>query len=111
MSGNVSKVEGAAGFYWNPTGGPDGDGAFEKVQGVNGAASVTSPAATYVEYENATYKYYCEAPVGTALSDSAWQVMRKTLADNTIIFAGTGAFEHAATNLAAVVALTYTLGA
>jgi hypothetical protein len=76
-----------------------------------GAALVTDPALTYVTYSDATYTYYCEAPIGTARSTAAWQVSRKTNATGDIIYAGTGAFAHAATSLAVVGALTYTLGA
>lgn len=66
---------------------------------------------TYVTYSDATYTYYCEAPVGTARSTARWQVSRKTNATGDIIYAGTGAFDQAATSLAVVGALTYTLGA
>lgn len=65
----------------------------------------------YVTYSDATYTYYCEAPVGTALSTAGWQVSRKTNSTGDIIFAGTGKFEHAATNITVTGALTYTLGA
>lgn len=66
---------------------------------------------TYVTYSDATYTYYCEAAVGTARSTSGWQVSRKTNATGDIVWAGTGAFDQAATSLAVVGALTYTLGA
>ena|SRR3990167_1640747 len=65
----------------------------------------------YVTYSDATYTYYCEAPVGTARSTAAWQISRKTNSTGDIIYAGTGAFDQAATSLAVVGALTYTLGA
>ena len=83
----------------------------EFIESTNSAVHVTNPALTYVTYSDATYTYYCEAPVGTARSTAAWQVSRKTNATGDIIYAGTGAFEHAATSLAVVGALTYTLGA
>jgi hypothetical protein len=75
--------------------------------------SVTSSASalTYVTYSDATYTYYCEAAVGTARSTALWQVSRKTNSTGDIIYAGTGAFDQAATSLAVVGALTYTLGA
>lgn len=76
----------------------------------NGAAHTTSPAYTFVTYSDATYTYYCEAVIGTARSTAAWQVSRKTTATGDIVYAGTGAFAHAATSLAIVTALTYTLG-
>ena len=90
----------------------DGTG-YHPQKGTNGAALVTAPPLTYVKYTDATYEYYCEAAVGTARSTAAWQVSRKTLATGDVIYAGTGAFAYAATNLAAVQAatLTYTLGA
>lgn len=78
---------------------------------VGGAALVTDQALTYVTYSDATYTYYCEAPVGTARSTAGWQVSRKTNATGDIVYAGTGAFAHAATDIATVTALTYTLGA
>jgi len=78
---------------------------------ISGAALVTDPALTYVTYSDATYTYYCEAAVGTARSTAAWQVSRKTNSTGDIVYAGTGAFDPAATSLAVVGALTYTLGA
>jgi len=75
-----------------------------------GKVATVSIPTTYIEYTDATYKYFCEAAVGSAKSDAAWQVARKTLADNTIIYAGTGAADQQATNLATVTNLTYALG-
>ena len=86
-------------------------GVMERMKGTNGAAHVTNPALTYVTYSDATYTYYCEAPVGTARSTAAWQVSRKTNATGDIVYAGTGAFDQLATSLAVVGGLTYTLGA
>lgn len=77
----------------------------------DGAAFVTSPALSYVTYSDATYTYYCEAVVGTARSTALWQVSRKTNATGDMVYAGTGAFNNAATSLAVVGALTYTQGA
>jgi len=68
-------------------------------------------ALTLVKYSGSGYTYICEALVGTARSTAAWRVMRITDATNDIVYAGTGAFDQVATNLAAVAALTYTLGA
>ena len=65
----------------------------------------------YVTYSDATYTYYCESPVGTDLSTAGWQVSRKTNSTGDILYAGTGKFEHAATNITVVGNLTYTLGA
>ena len=87
----------------------NGDKIPQKSTG--GAALVTGPTLTYVTYSDATYTYYCEAAVGTARSTAAWQVSRKTSATGDIVYAGTGAFDQAATSLAVVGALTYTLGA
>lgn len=81
------------------------------LKGASGVAHVTGPALTYVTYSDATYTYYCEAAVGTARSAAAWQVSRKTNATGDIVYASTGAFDQAATSLAVVGALTYTLGA
>lgn len=78
---------------------------------VHGALFTTSPPLTLIEYSDATYKYLCEAKPESARSDTVWQVLRITLATNDATFAGTGKFEHAATNIATVTALTYTLGA
>lgn len=75
------------------------------------AAHVTSGPSTIIRYSDATYAYYCEAAPGTARSTAAWQVLRKNNATEDMVFAGTGKFEHVATDLAAVSALTYTLGA
>lgn len=77
----------------------------------NSAAHVTSPAESIVNYSDATYAYYCVALPGTARSTAAWQVFRKTIATGDIVYAGTGAYNNAATDLATVSALTYTLGA
>lgn len=66
---------------------------------------------TYVTYSDATYTYYCEAPVGTARSAPKWQVSRKTNATGDIVFAGNGHFDQVATDITAVGNLTYTLGA
>jgi hypothetical protein len=87
------------------------DGDSWVLKSVGGAALITDPTLTYVNYSNATYTYYCEAAAGTARSTAAWQVTRKTNATGDMIYAGTGAFEHAATDIATVAALTYTLGA
>lgn len=76
-----------------------------------GAALVSDPAYTMVKYAGSGYTYLCEADIGTARSTAAWRVTRITDATGDIVFAGTGAFEHAATDLATVAALTYTLGA
>ena len=92
-----------SGTSWNKTG---TDGAAH-VTTVSSAAS----ALTYVTYSDATYTYYCEAVVGTARSTALWQVSRKTNSTGDIVYAGTGAFDQAATSLAVVGALTYTLGA
>ena len=69
------------------------------------------PPLSFVSYSGGGYTYLCEAPVGTARSTASWRVTRITDATNDAIFAGTADFEHAATDLATVAALTYTLGA
>lgn len=109
MADETGPQDALTGVYENST-----TGAFErrKIRTTDaGAVLVTNPALTYVTYSDATYTYYCEAAVGTARSTAAWQVSRKTNATGDIVFAGTGAFDQAATSLAVVGALTYTLGA
>lgn len=88
-------------------------GEIVSSKSVGGAELFTNPALNYVTYSDATYVYYCEAPPGTtaARASAVWQVSRKTVSTGDIIYAGTGKFEHAATSLAVVGALTYTLGA
>lgn len=71
----------------------------------------TDPAMTMVKYAGGGYTYFCEALPGTARSTATWRVMRVTDATGDIVFAGTGRAAHAATDLATVAALTYTLGA
>jgi hypothetical protein len=80
---------------------------------VSSAQVVVGPPLNYITYSDATYTYYCEGPPGptAARSTAVWQVSRKTNATGDIIYAGTGAFAHAATDIATVAALTYTLGA
>ena len=105
--------------YWLADGAryqSNGAGGWNQTHAAGGAAHVTSvtssaSALTYVTYSDATYTYYCEAAVASARSASVWQVSRKTNATGDIIYAGTGAFDQAATSLAVVGGLTYTLGA
>jgi hypothetical protein len=87
------------------------DGDSWVLKSIGGAGLVADPSLTYVTYSDATYTYYCEAPVGTARSTAAWQVSRKTNATGDFVYAGTGAFDQPATSLAVVGGLTYTLGA
>ena len=104
------------GYYWNPTGGPLGTGAWEKMQGIDGAAHVTDPLLTTVVYAGSGYTYICKAPMGTARSTAGWQIARFTDSNGDKVFAGAvgstvGTFAFAATDLATVAAHTYTLGA
>ena len=69
------------------------------------------PALTLVKYAGGGYTYYAESMPGTARSAAAWRVMRVTDATGDMIYAGSGAAAYAATDLATVAALTYTLGA
>lgn len=72
---------------------------------------VADPPMSMVKYAGSGYTYLCEAPPGTARSTASWRVMRITDASGDCVFAGTGAFGHAATDLATVAALAYTLEA
>ena len=80
---------------------------------INGGLVSGERPLNYVTYSDATYTYYCEAPPGPGIarSDALWQVSRKTNATGDIVYAGTGAFDQVATDITAVGALTYTLGA
>ena len=42
----------------------------------------------------ATYTYYGEANPGTATSAAKWSIMRKTNADNTMLYADGGQFNQ-----------------
>lgn len=69
-----------------------------------------------VKYAGSGFTYIAEAVMGTARSTAAWRVMRITDASGDIVYAGSvgttaGTFSFAATDLATVAALTYTLGA
>lgn len=77
----------------------------------DGAVHVTDPSYSLVKYSGGGYTYYAEAAIGTARSTAAWRVSRITDATGDALYAGTGLFAHAATSLAVVAALTYTLGA
>lgn len=79
----------------------------------NFALHTVSDPLNFITYSDATYEYYCETPPGpsVARSSAIWRVARKTIATGDVIYAGTGKPEHAATNIATVAALTYTLGA
>lgn len=68
-------------------------------------------ALTLVVHEDATNKYLCEALPQTAKSSPAWRVARLNKSTGETVWAGDGGFGYAATDLATVAALTYTLGA
>jgi len=76
-----------------------------------GAGLVADPILTMVKYSGSGYTYLCEAAPGTARSTAAWRVCRITDASGDCVYAAAGLFAHAATSLAVVAALTYTLGA
>lgn len=92
-------------YHWN------GGAWIDTGQTVAGYYVASSPNMTYTTYSGNGYTYWCEAAVGSALSDEVWHVVRKTDATGTMIHAGIGGFNHPATDLAAVTALTYTLEA
>lgn len=83
------------------------------VNATNYALNTVSGPLNFIKYSDATYEYYCETPPGPNVSRSSpiWSVTRKTIATGDMVMAGRGQPEHAATNLATVAALTYTLGA
>lgn len=89
----------------------------EKAQtGIGGAGHTTSPSYSFVKYAGSGYTYIAEAIMGTARSTALWRVMRITDATGDIVYAGAvgstvGTFVFAATDLATVAALTYTLAA
>ena len=95
--------------------GLDSNGKPKEI-GVTGNATdgyslnATSPAYSFVKYSGSGYTYWCEAAIGSARSSAVWRVARVTDATGDVIYAGTGLFEHAATDLSTVAALTYTLG-
>lgn len=89
-------------------------GKPDVVKSTNGAPHFTSPSYSFVKYTGSGYTYLCEAAMGTARSTSAWRVARITDATGDIVYAGAvgatvGTFAFAATDLATVAALTYTL--
>lgn len=98
-------------YYWNPTGGPNGTGAYERVSGHGGAVLASEPRLTFVKYAGGGYTYLCQAAIGSARSAAVWQIVRKTDATGDMVYGGTGAFDLAATDLATVALHTYTLGA
>lgn len=69
-------------------------------------------ALNLVQYKGGGYTYFCQCPPGPGCARSApvWRVMRMTDATGDMVFAGTGRFEHVATDLTAAAGLTYTLG-
>lgn len=70
-------------------------------------------ALNTIKYSGGGYTYFCETPPGAdcARSTDAWRVLRINDATGDAVYAGAGRFEHSATDLATVAALTYTLGA
>ena len=94
----------------------DSNGDTGPIKSTGGAAHVTDPAYTLVKYTGSGYTYLCESVMGTARSTAAWRVFRITDATGDGVYAGVagttvGTFAFAATDLATVAALTYTLGA
>lgn len=58
-----------------------------------------------VAYADAAWRYVCHARPGTARSTASWRVVRVKSDNTEIEHAGTGQFEHSATDLATVQAL------
>ncbi len=57
--------------------------------------------------DSGTYHYYCYSAPGTALATAKHWVTRVTDADSTVRHAQPPGFNHAATDLATVAALTF----
>lgn len=70
-------------------------------------------AINSIKYSGGGYTYFCETAPGVDCARGAaiWRVLRITDVTGDAIWAGTGRFEHAATDLATVAALAYALGA
>lgn len=85
-------------------------GEPEAVNLVAGSLPVDTPAFIFKKYKNATHTYYCKGPVGANLSDPVWRITRRTNADTTLIPAGNGQAEYAATDLSTVVGHQYVMG-
>ena len=62
----------------------------------------------YSDTENG-YNYHCFGEKGTAKSASSWKIVRAKIDGTEIIPAGKGDFDHAATDLATVTALDYSI--
>ena len=100
---DTNQIRQYNGSAWNPI-------------SIGGAGHVTDPSYTLVKYTGSGYTYLCDAVMGTARSTAAWRVFRVTDATGDGVYAGVagttvGTFAFAATDLATVAALTYTLGA
>lgn len=104
------KVAGTEADYYNTatkvTQRKNVDGTFSDVS-ANGAARFSAPPLDFISYEDATYKYYCEAVPQTALDADAWRVVRKTIASGLMRHAGDGSLSYRATNISTVAALEY----
>lgn len=61
----------------------------------------------FVQYVDATYKYFCEADAGTAVDAAKWRVSRMVIATTQIQWSTKGNYDNLATDLAAVQALSY----
>lgn len=75
---------------------------------VSGASPDFSVGKNMVPYnDGGTYQYYCYSDAATAITDAKWWVTRVTVADGTTLHAQPPGFNHAATDLSTVAALTY----
>lgn len=63
-----------------------------------------------VPYSGGGYDYFCEAIPGVAKTSNAWRITRVLQSTGQVDYAGSGIFEHPATDLATVAALTYNQG-
>lgn len=57
--------------------------------------------------DTSTYDYYCYATPGTAASTAAWWVVRVAKDGSSVAHALQPGYQHAATSLVVVAALTY----
>ena len=74
----------------------------------NWATSLIASVNAFMFYEDATYKYYCTARPGTALTSAKWSIRRLTIATGRIEWAQGNANDcNPATSLAVVKGLSF----
>lgn len=79
-----------------------------KTHDVNGAALVSDASPKTVIYTGTTYKYFCAAVPGSALTSNVWLIERLSIATGNRDHAdGNINFDNVATSLVIVEALTF----